>query len=137
MKVGDTVIMQNLSGGNPIPHLWFIVTEPHATTRLCVMVSLTTLKNDQDQTVVLYPAEHSYLTRTSSVYFSGALIVDVRTIEKRLEEGRIRRHECCSPKLLQLLQQGVTASPFTPKKVVTFCKEALTQAEATSITKAT
>lgn len=125
MQAGDTVVMHNLSGGNPIPHLWFIVTDPDPATRLCAMVSLTTLKNDKDQTVVLHPSEHPFMTQTSSVFFSGAIVVDVQKIEARVAEGKVKPHRSCSPKLLKLLQQGMTASPFTPKKVVAFCKEAL------------
>jgi hypothetical protein len=123
MKAGDTVVMHNLTGGNPIPHLWFVVTEPDPATHLCAMVGLTTLKDDKDQTVLLNPSEHPFVTQTSAVYFSGALIVDVREIETRIAEGKVKPHKCCSSSLLKLIQQGMTSSPFTPKKVVTFCKQ--------------
>ena len=124
MKAGDTVLMHNLSGGNPIPHLWFVVTEPDPSTHLCAMVSLTTLKNEKDQTVLLHPKEHPFMTQTSTVFFSGAMVVDERVIEARIAERKVTPHVCCSPQLLALLRQGITASPHTPKKVVVFCKQA-------------
>ena len=124
MQAGDTVIMLNLSDGNPVPHLWFVITDPDPATHLCAMVSLTTLKNDKDQTVVLHPGEHPFIMRTSTIYFSGAIVVDVRVIETRIAEGKVRSHARCSPKLLKLLQEGVAVSPFTPKKVITFCRTA-------------
>ena len=130
MKAGDTVVMHNLVGGNPIAHLWFIVTEPDPISKLCAMVSLTTLKADKDQTVVLHPGEHPYIVQTSSVYFSGAIVVDARTIEARIAEGSVHPKTCCSVNVLSLLQQGVVASPFTPKKVVTFCRNVDAQAKA-------
>ncbi len=103
---------------NPIPHLWFVVTEPDAVTRECAVVSLTILRQDKDRTVVLAPADHSFINHPSVVHYSGALIVNADRLVALLLAGTIQPSECCSPDVLKLVQQGINASPFTPSKVI-------------------
>ena len=72
--------MNTPGSANPIPHLWFVITDPEPATHLCAVVSLTTLRGDKDQTVVLGPSDHPYISRPSVIHYIGALIV----IETRL-----------------------------------------------------
>jgi hypothetical protein len=124
MRCGSTVVMRTPGSSSAIPHLWFVITEPDATTHLCGIVSLTTLRGNKDQTVTLGPSDHPYISHSSVVYYSGALIVDVRRLEALSNAGTLQEHEDCSPSVLKLIQQGVVASPFTPKKFVNFCRQA-------------
>lgn len=124
MRSGDTLIMLTPGSANPIPHLWFVITDPDPVTYLCAMVSLTTLRGDKDRTVVLQPADHPFITHSSVVHYIGAVIVDARRITTLLKAGSIHQHNSCSAGTLKLIQQGISASPFTPKKIVDFCKRA-------------
>src|ERR1039457_3145863 len=51
MDCGDTFLMP-APGGIAIPHLWIVVTQPNAQTHLCAIVSVTTLRNSKDQTLM-------------------------------------------------------------------------------------
>jgi len=52
MECGDTFLMP-APGGIATPHLWIVVTEPDPVSNLCGIVSVTTLRNSKDQTVIL------------------------------------------------------------------------------------
>jgi hypothetical protein len=116
--------MQTPGSGNPIPHLWFIITEANSETSQCAIVSLTTLRGDKDQTVVLGRSDHSFISHPSVVHYTGARIVDMRLLVSLVAAKTIQQHRSCSPGILKLIQQGVSGSPFTPRKVVDFCRQA-------------
>jgi hypothetical protein len=124
MRLGDTIVMRTPGSANPIEHLWFVITEPDVTTHHCAMVNLTTLRGDKDQTVVLGIADHDYISHPSVVHYIGARIVDARQIRQSGSAGVLRMHQPCSIRTLRLIPAGVSASPFTPKKVIEFCRRA-------------
>jgi hypothetical protein len=82
MRSGDTVVMLTPGSGNRIPHLWFIITDPDPVNHLCATVSLTTLKANKDQSVVLGPLDHSFINRASVVHYIGSLIVASRRLDQ-------------------------------------------------------
>jgi hypothetical protein len=116
--------MKTPGSANPIPHLWFVITEPDPATNLCAVVSLTTLRGDKDQTVVLGPSDHTYISRSSVIHYIGALIVNEARLSALLAAGTIQMHDCCPSETLKLVQQGISGSPHTPRKVIEFCKQA-------------
>lgn len=124
MRSGDTLIMLTPGSSNPIPHLWFIISEPNPVSHLCAIVSLTTLRGSKDQTVILGSRDHSFISHPSAVHYIGAMLVDMRRLNALVSAGAVQRHDSCSSATLKLVQQGVMASPFTPRKVVEFCKQA-------------
>ena len=115
--------MNTPGSANPIPHLWFVITDPEPATHLCAVVSLTTLRGDKDQTVVLGPSDHPYISRPSVIHYIGALIVIETRLAALVAARTVQRHVSCSAETLKLIQQGISASPYTPKKVVNFCKQ--------------
>jgi hypothetical protein len=124
MRCGCTVVMQTPGSGNPIPHLWFVITEPDPTSHLCGIVSLTSLKAGKDQTVTLGPSDHSYISHPSVIHYAGSKIVDVRKLKALIDAGTIQQHDDCDAVVLKLIQSGVSASPYSAKKFIQFCKEA-------------
>src|SRR5438477_4382379 len=52
MRCGDTLLIP-ARGSGVTSHLWIIVTEPAPDTHKCVIVSVTTLRQNKDQTVTL------------------------------------------------------------------------------------
>jgi hypothetical protein len=115
--------MQTPGSGNPISHLWFVITEPDENG-FCVIVSLTTLRYAKDQTVTLVPGDHPYISHASIILYAKPLIVEAQKLKTLIAAGTIQRHDDCTDALLKLIQQGVSASPFTPKKVIEFCRRA-------------
>ena len=109
-------------GGTITPHLWVVVTEPDAATHLCVIVSVTTLRNSKDQTILLRPGDHPFIRHDSTVFYGDAMIVDVRRLDAEVAAGLALVRAPCSPTTLKLVQDGVLASPFTRPKIERFCR---------------
>ncbi|MGA2740145.1 MAG: hypothetical protein ABSG65_22225 [Bryobacteraceae bacterium] len=122
MHSGDTVLIP-APGTGIVPHLWIVVTEPAHDTHICVIVNITTLRNSQDQTVALNAGDHPFINHPSSVRYSDAQLADEQRLLADIAAGTARHHRPCSPKLLRLVQDGMLASPFTPKKIERFCRE--------------
>ena len=122
MNCGDTFLMP-APGGAATPHLWILVTEPDPQTHLCAIVSVTTLRNSKDQAVILRPGDHPFIHHHSAIFYGDAMIVDARRLESEIAAGLALFRERCSNATLKLVQDGVTASPFTRPKILRFCRE--------------
>lgn len=120
MHCGDTLLIPAPGTCEETPHLWIIVTEPDP---LCVIVPLSTLRYDKDQTVVLRSGEHSFIDHDTTVVYEFAKIADASHLSQQLAEGSALSHDPCSIQLLRLLQDGISASPHTRPKVQRFYKE--------------
>jgi hypothetical protein len=122
MHCGDTVLIP-APGAGITPHLWIVVTEPTHDTHVCVIVNLTTLRNSQDQTVALNRGDHPFIVHPSAVRYSDAQFADARRLRADVAAGTAVPRQPCSPELLTLVQDGISASPYTPQKIATFCRE--------------
>lgn len=122
MECGDTFLMP-APGGPVTPHLWIVVTPPAPRTHLCAVVSVTTLRNSKDQTIILRPGDHPFIRHDSTVFYGDAMIVNARRLDTEIAAGLALRREACSPPTLKLVQDGVLVSPFTRMKVLRFCRE--------------
>ncbi len=122
MRCGDTFLMP-APGGAATPHLWIVITEPDAASSLCAIVSVTTLRNSKDQTVILRIGDHPFIRHDSTIFYGDAMIVDARRLENEIAAGLAVRRDQCPAAILKLVQQGVAASPFTRPKFQRFCRE--------------
>jgi len=111
-------------GGQAKSHLWILVTDACEGSAEAVIVSLTTLRLDRDQTVILQRGDHPFITHQTAVLYSDARIVDVSHIDAMIHHGTAVAHEPCSGLTLELVQDGLLQSPFTARKVISFCKRA-------------
>jgi hypothetical protein len=122
MDCGDTFLMP-APGGMVTPHLWIIITQPDPATHLCAIVSVTTLRESKDQTVILRVGDHPFVRHDSAIFYRGAMIADSTRIGGEIAAGLALAREKCTAATLKLVQDGVGASPFTPPKILRFCKE--------------
>jgi hypothetical protein len=122
MDCGDTFLMP-APGGLATPHLWIVVTQPDPATHLCVIVSVTTLRNSKDQTVILHPGDHPFIRHDSTIFYGDAMIVDAERVENEIAAGLALAKEKCPNATLKLVQDGIGASPFTRPKILRFCRE--------------
>lgn len=120
---GDTVEMPKSEFATP--HLWILITEPEPQAGLAVIVNVTSLQKHSDKTTILTAREHPYLTHDSVVLYADARIVDVRMIEKGLNDARklFRQFAPCSAELLKKVCDGIGDSPYTSEKIYNFCLE--------------
>lgn len=121
MDCGDSFLAP--VGGSAIPHLWILVTQPDPQSHLCAIVSVTTLRNSKDQTVILRVGDHPFIRHDSAIFYGDAMIVDARRIKADMAAGLAIARERCPAATLRLAQQGVAASPFTRPKILRFCRE--------------
>jgi hypothetical protein len=117
MHCGDTFLIPAPGSGDETPHLWIVVTEPDP---LCVIVCLSTLRFNKDQTVLLRAGEHSFVRRDTAVLYMYAEIVDADHLRRQVADGRAVSHDPCTVDVLRLIQDGILASPLTPRKVQNF-----------------
>ena len=82
LHCGDTLLMPLLVPQR-LPHLWIIITEPGLDER-CVIVCVTTLRNDRDQTVTLVPGDHPFIKHPSVILFADAQIARVISLEGQI-----------------------------------------------------
>lgn len=122
MECGDTFLMP-APGGVATPHLWIVITQPDPASHLCAIVSVTTLRNSKDQTVLLKVGDHPFIRHDSTIYYGDAMIVDALRLENEIAAGLALRRDRCPAETLKLVQQGVTASPFTRPKFLRFCRD--------------
>jgi hypothetical protein len=120
MKSGDTFLMPAPGISTRTPHLWIVVTDPAPGENTVVIVSLTTLRKQAEQTVVLRKGEHPFIRWDSSVCYSDCRLIDVRDLDGKAGSGQVRPHARCSAATLKSIQDGLLASELTPRKVQDF-----------------
>jgi hypothetical protein len=118
LKAGQTILLPK--PGQDTLHLWVIVLASDPVTHEIVIVNLTTQRHQSDGTVVLQPGAHPFVQHATVVFYADARISDAKLIAAAIEAGTFRTHDDCSPELLFRIQQGLFASPHTPKKVKSF-----------------
>lgn len=111
-----------LNLNNKIPHLWIVITEPNDRAE-CLIVSITTLRYDKDQTVILNRADHPFIEKPSVVYYQDIQLTTTAKIEAQLRCGIAAPMDNCSGDLLQIVQQGLCASQYTAPKHLRFYRE--------------
>ena len=113
--------MIQFAGSGPTSHLWVLLPDP-AADGISVIVSVTTLRHNADQTVILRPGDHPFMRHPSFVLFADSQFVSTVELGKWIETGLARSHQPFSTKLLTVVLDGVMASDFTPKKIIDFFK---------------
>lgn len=82
MDCGATFLIPAPGLGNT--HLWVVATPPDPD---CILVSLTTLRFDRDQTVVLHAGDHPFVRHQTVVLYSDARIVRADALEAQVRAG--------------------------------------------------
>ncbi len=121
LKRGDTVeLRKSLTG---FRHLYVILTEPRADSHQVLIANITSLRPGADETVILRKGEHPYLYKDSVVFYADSMVTTVENIQAGIEEGAFHQCDPCSPELLDKIQNGILASPYTPPKAKRFFEE--------------
>lgn len=112
--------MRKHVGGTP--HLWIILTDPDPNG-LVAMVNITTPKEGSDRTVVLHAREHPRVSHESVIFFPDARLAPADSIRVGVEANYFELCAPVSPALLARIKNGLLESPFTPVKVVNYCRQ--------------
>ena len=117
MNLGDCI--RTAIPGNPIPHCWFVVAVNDKGE--CVIVNMTTLSHICDKTVVLRAGDHPEVTHDSIILYIDARIVSLQNLDLLVSRGIAQRKAPCGPELLAKLVKGISDSPNTEPKILSFC----------------
>src|SRR5690348_12699587 len=132
MHCGDTLLfdadvispsIQIDPSATPNLHLWIVITEPQPPDFQCVIVSLTDRRKKPDQTVILQPGEHPFITKESIIWYGDARFADARWLDELVRRGTAKLRDPCTPDLLKRIQEGTRVSRFIAKKLASFCDE--------------
>lgn len=119
---GDTFILPK--NENQIEHLWIVLTPPGDDGK-AVCVNVTSWKSECDETVVLQPGDHGFITKKSVIHFGDARFVPLDRVEQLLNAGTNRfvckRHYACRHTLMDRVKAGLLKSKHTPKGIKNYC----------------
>jgi len=107
--------------GNPIPHLWIIVSDVDPITDKCVLVNVTTLCHVCDKTVILHAGDHPSINHDSVVRYQSAFITTVNAIQAAVRGRAAFLKTPCSQSMLKKVLEGIKNSPDTPFDIQKFC----------------
>ena len=107
-------------------HLWVVITEPSGSPKQVIIVNLTSRKRDSDTTVVLSPEDHSFVKHDTVISYADARISGSAEIVTRIEQRDFEPRKKFRDDVIRKIQNGLLASPRTPKYIKTFFTEYLT-----------
>ncbi len=122
MRAGDCWLIQFPDCG-PKAHLWFLLADPQPGGE-SVIASLTTLRHNADQTVILQPGDHAFIRHPSFVLYSDCRIIAVAELAKLAATGLALPQQPFAARVLAEIQSGAFVSDYTARKVVNFLKAA-------------
>jgi hypothetical protein len=119
VAAGNTFLLADR--GQPILHLWVVVSEPAGNPATVATVSFTTRRRLSDDTVVLDVGDHPFIKQPTVVYYSDARIREVRKIEQGIRDGTVHLREDVSSALLTRIRDGFLRSPAVVPHIRDYC----------------
>ena len=96
-------------------HLYVVISDPAKHSGKCVLVNLTTQRAASDTTCVLVAKDFpSFIHHPTVFNYSDAILADVASIEKIINEGLVRSHPDMEARVLQRVVAGALSSPAFP-----------------------
>jgi hypothetical protein len=108
MRAGDTFIRAGKHVKSD-PHLWVVISDPSASSNL-VAVSFTSQRIDKDQSCVILPGEHPFVTHESVILYAGARVVPESAIFAAVHAGVLKFHSRVSQRLLAKIRKGAAVT---------------------------
>jgi len=93
-----------------------VLTDPDEGGNV-VYASFTTRRPMSDETVIIRPGEHPFITRETVVMFKLAKLRPSRNLDMAVNQSLIRLLAAAGPALLLRIQRGALDSPHTPENV--------------------
>ena len=110
-KLGDTFLLAKAGINN---HLFIIISDPAQEPTRIVTANFTSWRADKDQSCVVEPDEHGFITHRSCVEYARNRLMDLTEYRRFLAAGDIVAHVPVEGKLLKRILAGAAVSPFIP-----------------------
>jgi hypothetical protein len=112
MEIEPGLCYLPVAGPNEKKHLHIVLTYPSDDDEI-IVVSLSTLRQHSDTTVVLRAGDHPFVTHDTVVEYRMAAPTPARILSQRLDSGLYRLYGPMPAQILERIQEGVMASRFT------------------------
>jgi len=109
--IGDTFLLANASINN---HLFIIISDPAMDAERIVVANFTSWRADKDQSCIVEPGEHSFVTRRSCVHYAEDKLIALKQYAQLLGVAAIVPQDPVTRKLLDRILDGAAISPFIP-----------------------
>lgn len=117
-RAGETLVLPNPNF--EIPHLWILATDSVGEPPQTIIVAVSTKRFYKDSTVVLSPGDHPWVRHESVISYAHALIPEVRHLNEAVRRRIGELRQPCTSDVLRKVQDGLLASPRTPRRVKKF-----------------
>lgn len=121
--VGSTFILRG--------HLWVIVAILPGPPERAVTVNITTKRQGSDLTVTLKSGDHDFIKHDTVVNYSDARTFAKTDLIDRIEKRLFEQRNPFDQEILGAIQEGLFASPFTPKNIKNSCTGVIGKLAAT------
>lgn len=91
-------------------HLWVVVSEPRLDADNVLLVSFTSNKSWQDQSCILGPGDHRYLTKETVFYYAKAKLMTDVELDAMLAAGELTLDDPVSTAVLGRIREGAARS---------------------------
>lgn len=122
MKAGDTFHAQAPSSTKQ--HLYIVLTDPDANGKV-VVANVTSQADGKDQSCVLQPNDHPFVTKESVINYADAILSDEALIITATRRRLFQTDVPVAPQVLGRVQQGALNSPHTERLIKETVRAAL------------
>ena len=118
------------SSGIEKKHLHIAITNTVSSENFIpsiLLVSISSIrrgKSGYDKTCILQPVDHPFITHASYVVYRRAIIVELRGLERNLNNGLIEPKERAGADVVERIVMGVEKSMFTKNHIIDFLRYA-------------
>lgn len=94
-------------------HLFVVISDPILDPEKVVIVNMTTDRG-KDQSCILLPGDHPFISHRTSIRYDKARIETNRSLEWLISSGTVTRQAQLLPEVLERVRQGVAISDEIP-----------------------
>jgi len=91
-------------------HVWVVISDPQLNSDSVLLVSFTSNKCWQDQSCVLQPGDHPYLTKETVLFYAKAKLMPDVELDSMLAAGEIMLDDPLNAKVLAAIREGARIS---------------------------
>jgi hypothetical protein len=120
LEIGDAFLLED---ARIDPHLWIVISDPAMDEATIVVISLTTLTPDKDQSCPLDVGDHPWISHATCVSYRDARCSSEAQLDALVKSGRLRPQPAASDALLTKILVGAERSEELPLK----CRRVLSE----------
>jgi hypothetical protein len=104
-------------------HLWVILSDPRKDAAKVLIVSVTTLTAETEQTCIIERGEHPWVTRRSCVSYRHAMIVSLDELYAGKDSGKLKVQQPMAPEVLKRIRESAARSDFLKPAALNILKQ--------------